>query len=484
MELKKLSIKNFLEGKAASTLPAVRQQTDLARIANTLQREMFRFLGTGQPILIKDKSEIITQGYEMNADVRTVVDWVAKKVAAIDWIVYEVKDEKSSRDYQRYTKRYSIKNLERAETIRRKAYERVEIDEITKILDQPNEYQARQEFVFENVGFHLLTGFAGMFIVSPDNGPNKGVPIELHNLPTPLLTPISGGPMKPLAGFKLYYDANNSLPIKIEDLAFRRSTCFTHDINASHLMGMSPFYSGRNAIRRSNDISIADLKLLQNLGAIGMLTGQDTSQGLDADEAARLSELYQERFGGVYNYGKIITTGFNVKWQKMGVTAKELSLHESALDARRSICNLLNLPSQIFNDPSGQTYSNMEAARKAGFTDACIPQLESLRGCFNQAITNRLQGKYKNKKFFIDYDLASVSELQEDMKELTERMEKSWWIKGIDKQRASGYDEDTEAMDCYFIPQNLVRYDGDLKDLPVDEETMKMISEFQEKGKL
>lgn len=452
-----LNLDRFL---AKSSVPALREKAEVARVLdnNKLFQSLFQYMGNGQPVMIGDNNkDIIEQGFEMNPHVYAVVDWIASKTAAIDSILYEIVDEKAFHKWQMLTKSYHEKNLDQIKHYQTKAFQQVQEHSLLDLLETPNPYQSRYEYVYQDVGFYLLTGFSGTYLLTPEDGPNKGLPLETYILPTPLLQPIGGGVMNPIRGFNLVYTPNEKLEIDINDIMQRVKPSFSFDNYGSQLMGMSAFKPGRNSIRESNDIAIAHVKLLQHLGAVGILSNQDTANW-DDTAAGDLNEFYQRKYGGNQNYGKVISTGLNLKWQKTGLSPKELDLNDLDYAALRRICNMVQLSSQIFNDPANSTYNNVHEAKKSGIVDAVFPQLVSRRDAFNKTVVSRYNKK-EGKNYYVDFDVSGVPELQEDFEKLAARLEKAWWIKAIDKQRMMGLDEDPN-MDKYFIPAGLIPYDG------------------------
>lgn len=69
--------------------------------------------------------------------------------------------------------------------------------------------------------------------------------------------------------------------------------------------------------------------------------------------------------------------------------------------------------------------------------------------------------KKAGKHLYMEHDIYSYPEMQEDMKALTEWLDKSWWIKPNDKleMQRFGKSEDP-AMDKVYIPSNLMPLDS------------------------
>lgn len=427
------------EIKADKTLP------------NDLLRQLYKFVGIGQPMMIsEDKEAMITEGYMLNHNVFTVVDWVCNKAAGVERKVYRVVNDSAAKEYKYKTKNYSEKNLLESVRLRKKAFEEVDSTALNELIAKPNPYQDSYEFIYENTGFNILTGISIGYLVSPESGPNKGLTKEIWNVPTHLCEPISGGIMKPLRGYTLMYSHDASLELPIEQCLIRRQWNPNYNDKGANWMGMSRLSPGRNVIRQSNDTAIAAMKLLQNQGAIGVLSNASDAENMMLGEGATddLNRLYKQKYGGVHRYGEIIVSSYNLKWQNMGMNAVDLQLDESDMSNLRKICNLLQVDSKMFNDPSASTQNNLEISRRNSFIDAVLPHVTSFDNRFNEKISSQYSVA-DGVEYYVGADIEAIPEMQEDMNKLAERLEKMDYWTGNEQREASGQDRlDDERLDA------------------------------------
>ena len=117
-------------------------------------------------------------------------------------------------------------------------------------------------------------------------------------------------------------------------------------------------------------------------------------------------------------------------------------------------------------------FNNVKDARKAGWTDAIIPELNDLRDGWNSFLVPKEQRDTTRTS----YDLSDVPELQEDAKEKSERLLNSYWLTFGEKRQRDDTDLDPnqpELMETYHIPANLLEFGSS----PEEEETQRLLIE-------
>lgn len=108
-------------------------------------------------------------------------------------------------------------------------------------------------------------------------------------------------------------------------------------------------------------------------------------------------------------------------------------------------------PSLLSSEAS--TLDNYKEARKGLITNAVLPDMDQFRNKLNTIIRQAYEGKY-----WIDYDIMAISELQEDLEKLGRTLQGMDWITINEKRRATDYDDyihpaaDTLYTDMSKIP--------------------------------
>lgn len=192
------------------------------------------------------------------------------------------------------------------------------------------------------------------------------------------------------------------------------------------LYGLSPIEVAARAIQVGNDRWEADANLLQNRGAIGMVTDK-SAKPMTADDAKIAQEAFQERVAGPSKFGKIIVTNKDLNYIQMAMSSADLQLIEKGVVNLRSLCNVFGLDSSLFNDPENKTYSNRTEAEKSMFTNAIMPISDRIAEQLTRFIC---YNHFPNKRVRMRQDFSKIECLQENFKEKSSTLS-DLKIKGI-----------------------------------------------------
>ena len=369
-----------------------------------------------------DQKAYIKQGYKKNANVYSVINWIVKKAAMTHWQLFEIVDGEKQIVYKH---------------------------PLLDLMNRPNPTQGKAEFIESMLGYKLLCGESFVYQISPDNGVNMGVPQELWTIAPPLMS----------VGFDAF-----GIPKKYEVQAGARRTEIPSDKviymkywnpDSNSKRGMSPIEAGRRVITQSNDSYTASMKLLQNLGAQGILSVDDDVE-MTQEQIDALETKYAQKYGGPENYGRIIVSGAKMGWTQIGLPATDLELIDSQKMSLRDICNLYNLSSQLFNDPDNKTYSNMKEAKRSGISDVVIPEMELIADEFNRWLVPHFE-KQDGKEYMLEMDKGIFTELKEDEQMLATILTNSWWLTPNEKRERMGMGKlDIDGMDDVFAPTSII----------------------------
>ena len=389
---------------------------------NNMMSGLVSYMGNDQKSYIKD-------GYKMNPNVYSVINWIIKKAALSHWQLFEVVNGEKVIVYDH---------------------------EILDLLNRPNPMQGKAEFIENMLGYKLLTGESFIYKLSPENGVNEGIPQELWILPPPYMN----------VKFNAY-----GMPSFYEVMAGTKRTEIDGDKiiylkywnpSADTFRGMSPIEAGRRVVTQSNDAYMASMKLLQNMGAQGVLSVNDDQVDMSQEQIDALESAYQEKYGGPQGYGRILITGAKMNWQQIGLPATDLALIESQQMSMRDICNLYNISSQLFNDPENKTYSNVREARKSAIADVIIPEMELVANEFNRWLLPAFE-KRDNKEYYLEMDTGIFTELKEDEQMLSTILGAAWWMTPNEKRIRMGLGKmDIAEMDDIYAPTSIIPLGYDL----------------------
>lgn len=394
--------------------------------------------------------QYIEKGYLMNPDVYSVVKRIASRAASIPLRVYRVQDDDKLKRYK-YTK--SVATNERRLEYKNEALgEELPGHPLQEVLYNPNPTQTGTELIEAILSFKLITGNSFTLGIGPEAGNNAGQIQELWTLPAHYVKIHKGTSiMEPIAGYSLNIGDTKGQMMPAKDVMHLKYFDPEFD-GVKNFYGLSPIKVGSKVVTVSNDTYEANAKLLQNLGAIGMISPSSDAM-LDPTQIDQLNKAYQKKFSGPSKYGKAIIASRAMNWQQLGMTVDDLAILESKQYNLRDICNLYGVSSVLFNDNANSTYNNMSVARKDFITDAVLPELDALVNGFN----NWLAPSY-GEDIYIDYDLKDISELEPDMTALSQRMVNEWWWSPNEKRMmlGKGAIEDDPTMDTIYQPMNLI----------------------------
>ena len=372
----------------------------------------FSLMGVGPKVYIDE-------GYKANPNLFSAISWITQRVANTKWQLFDTTDND----------------------------EHIEIFDhpLLELLENPNPSQSKSEFLESACGYKKITGEAFIHGVSPEMGVNSGKPKELWILPTPIMTVKFDG--SGIANKFLIESAGKSEDIPVDEILYIRQ--FNP---GSANRGMSTIEAGKRVVTQSNDAYDANMKLLQNLGPQGLLTMDDAAANPTQEQIDLMEQKINRKYGGASNYGKAMVNSLNWKWQQIGLSAADLSLMESQKMSLRDICNLFNLNSQLFNDPDNTTYNNIQEARKAGITDAVIPEIEAFKNGLNSWLTPKYGENLK-----LGYDKNAFPELQKDLKSMAEWLSLAYWLTPNQKLEQMGFPQsDNPIMSEILLPTSVV----------------------------
>ena len=153
--------------------------------------------------------------------------------------------------------------------------------------------------------------------------------------------------------------------------------------------------------------------LLENLGAIGILSSENSDMGgalpMTPEEKRDIQRDWYYR-----NTDELMITESAVKWQPMSYPTKDLMLFEELTADKLAIIDTYGLNYYIFSNEKGSTYSNVRDGIRMAYTDTIIPESKKIYdniteqlGLDKQGL--RLQADYKHLPVLQD-DYLSQSE--------------------------------------------------------------------------
>ena len=425
-------------------------------------RAIYNWLGNSVLWNNENDDSYITQGYQKNATIYSLINLITKAATTIPFQVYEKTNEN---DYKRYKALTSgimdAASIQKASLLQKNALVELQDTELHKILERPNPSQSYNAWLTELIAFGKLTGNRYIYGIGPDTGANVGKFTELYVMPSQVMEIISNGIMEPVSKYKLEY--NGTKYIDASEICHIKDFNPYYDGTGSHMYGQSPLRAGLRSLTTNNEAVQTGVKYLQNQTARGLLTSE--MGDINEVQAQQLKDKFRRQHQGSDNAGDIIITPNKMSWVNFGLNASDVSLIAQYNASIKDLCNIYNVPVQLLNNTDSSSYNNMKEAKKALYQNAVIPELIKIKDELNRW----LAPKYGDK-LCIEFDFSVIPEMQEETEKIVNQLSKAWWITPNEKRSAMNYgkDEENTQLDDYFIPANLIPTNPSDIDLPIE----------------
>jgi HK97 family phage portal protein len=360
---------------------------------------------------------------------------------------------------------------------RKKALEEVSGTEVNRLIANPNDHQSLSEIAGEFFGWMDLTGNFYLYKLLRDD-PGKTIN-SIHVAPSQEVEIIAGTWFDPIKGYRLKaYLAHEEID---KDLIMHlKNWNPDFDYDGRQLYGVSPLQAGARILQLDNmgiDTSTSNFK---NSGVRGIIHRLATGQGMNAPdftlEQAQHAEKKIDSWTGTDKAGKIIATNAPVGFTEIGKSPVDLGVFTAMDKNQVRLCNLFKVPPELFLP--GTTFSNKAEARKNMITTGILPQMENFRDQINRFAVEPLnKGR---DKYYIDYDMFSIAELQDDLSKVAAMLAISPWLTDDEKREAMNYGEFGHPLakelfvDPFKMPMSQVNYDTGFEQ--VDDELKRLKS--------
>lgn len=429
---------------------------------NAFNQAFFQYVGGGYTTYDVNNLTYLDKGYNMNPDVYSCINQMATKTQSVPYSIKKIDDKGAYSKLSQLnaaTKGLpSFIQLAKKATLESKAYSD---KELPFPMEAPNETQTWSEVWALYKTYMKTIGNCYFYILSPEDGMNKGVPVQLYVLPAQSMQIV----LKPSANMlgvespiDYYILINGNQMIRFD------SSCIIHikypnpnfDLNGEHLYGMSPLRSALRNINSQNSAIDLNIKTLQNGGAFGFIHGKSTP--LTFDQAQSLKERLIEMDASPERLSRIAGSSAEVGFTRISLTTDELKPFEYLQWDRKSICNVLNWPDELINNDGKASLGNTDTnqARKQAITDNILPDLKLLEAALNKYFLPRFKG-YENS--VIEWDVTELPEMQADIKDMVTWM-KDAPITPNEFRTVLKYETlNEDGMDVVWQPTNKQRID-------------------------
>ncbi len=380
-----------------------------------------------------DKSSYITEGYNKNDIIYSVINKILNKADLPEWGLYKVVDQDKLKKAEKIfsNKLSSFKDLKKAKQLKAEAVEPLDkfnlqagkLKELLKYANEEYTYQAHQRRLFL---YKLLTGDYYEWGNPLKGGANQGVPNELWSLEAHLVNikVKEGFPVKAAS----YEIVTWNQQFTKEEVLHERYVNPNGDINGQQLYGFSPLKALYKNILRNNAAKDAATAKFLNGGveAIVFMDDQrmDFSESLEMAKA--LKSKWNQEYTGAENKGKIAISGVKTGAVQLGNSPVELGIIESEKWDALMICNAYDVPPELLG-LTNKTYNNVIEAQKALILGAVMPLLIARRLALNWKL--QTDWGFKGQNIYADFETDCYPELMPNANEIMEASSKLTMIK-------------------------------------------------------
>lgn len=414
--------------------------------ANRLDEYVLRQIANMQ-ILPDYSAGTYLKAYTENSDVFTVINKIVEPASVIPVYQYDAKGEIN------------------------------EQGRMIQLLNAPNPYMNRAEFLEALMTFYLIFGDAYAAFDSIPNGLNANLPIRLDVLPPQWVEFVLGTVMNPIVGYKFTMSGN------VIDYEFNRVVHwkeFNPDYDAQgvgHLKGMSRLKPLIKTVVGSDAAYDSLIAMLQHQGAVGILTllGEDGKpQTMTKTYLSAVKRQYRDEYTGAKKAGSVVITDKDHKWTKFGLTAVEMKILEAIGVFGGKLYDAYNVPSVLMSGTRDKTYMNYVEAKKALYQDAIMPTLDSAL----DKLTWWLAPKFKEQGQVLKADYSSIAVLQDNVADLIAKMVLAESFTKNEIREVAGFDRsDDPAMDKVYVSAGKISLEelGLMPGAALTEEVMKRL---------
>ena len=390
-----------------------------AKAQNLFNQAFYSVIGNSSSSYDINGKTYLKEGYQKNSFVYSIIQAQAKKTAAIPYFIKKVENETKAKAFKREIKRSNIadpqtkiflKNLEN------KAFVPGD-DNMDFPLVNPNVEQTWTEFMAMYKTYMKMTGNCYIYMVAPEDGANKGVPIAMYILPAHLIEIV----VKTDANYLIdedpvdYYSLIEGTvwaDFKSESVVHIKYPNPEFSLTGSHLYGQSPLRAALRNLECANEAITQNIKTMKNSGAFGIIHGK--TNPLTPDQASEIKSRLTEMDNDPTRLSNIAGVSAEVGFTRMSLPTKDLMPFDYLNFDKKEIANCLNW---FLIDSSISDYGGtIKEIKKENVVADIMPDLGLFENAFNMEILPRFKN-YQNT--MLVFDASTLPEMQSDMATLT-----------------------------------------------------------------
>jgi hypothetical protein len=375
----------------------------------------------------------------------TIMDYKAKKSSQIKPLILKTTGSSSdAKEFKKWNGKYSnwyeLKQLER---LRTKAFEDVDMEEITarselfglkKLLTKPNEMQTWADLMYacsmyKDNGWAALWGHKGL---------SPGKFQDLYALPTHLIEIMGGGRDSIISGYRFRHSPAKEKQFNAEDVI--RVSGFSPDLdtNGSHLYGISKLKLAWSLVQGYSKAIEREYSSFDGGDLKAIITPKDGGEPIENDASGVFQKFRDSlmRSFGQKTPQKMAIVGAPIEVIQLRSDLDAAATSSAKKEAKEDASAIWGIDAQVvFPNGSGTTFDNQKEYIAKTLRNGVFPDLVSLEESLNEYL---VKPQYKGYTLAFDYDV--FEELTRDLGKEIEMLSKADFMSDNEKRAYIDYD--------------------------------------------
>ena len=300
------------------------------------------------------------KSYNTHEGIYSIVSMLAQKFASFPVYVYEIKDLQKFQQYKAMNPSgfLSGSNMERSLMLKNLSMEVVVENDLSNLMENPNDDQSLAELLENYFGYKLIFGEGDLYLNT--GGVENGRVLQLQVIPPPMVGVISkNNDMFGIDGYYIKHAGIPLMPIAKQDMIqWKYFNPVVDEFEYMHLRGLSPLTAAQNILDNSSYAQKASGGMYRNNGAKGALFGKALPRTMSREQISSIMGDINERINSNSQKGAVTAIAGDWGYHNFGMTSIDLQL----LDAQRlnlqRLCNIYGVPTVLF-DAEHTTYNKL-----------------------------------------------------------------------------------------------------------------------------
>jgi len=278
--------------------------------------------------------------------------------------------------------------------------------DLTDLINKkPNPFESGSEFKVAISSFYLLAGNSYINVVGKlSDTSGKQPPLELQTLNPRDISPLSTSNQGFITqyqyntnGISIIYNydilAQKYLDDKGNELLHLKT--FNPRRSSNNFLGVSALQPLNLEVEQYLQASIHNLSVIKNQGRPSAIVTSDNKEGsipLSNDQLTEIKKRFTE-IKGAQNAGKINFLPFNLKWQSISESVKDMDFGTLKNMTEQAVYKAFKIPLTLASNEAG-TFNNKETDKLSLFDDAIMPLVRTTYSFMG----NKLLPRYPNSE--------------------------------------------------------------------------------------